>query len=196
MRTITCIIICTILLTYSSCRQALERGVTTDIEYFDLTASDTVTKPVLFAVTDEEFIEYGARVAYVDQLGDTIIPFGQYVYFGTDSLVYYANVMSTPGWRSVGINCDQKVLFDLVTFDNGPDPFSEGLTRVKRNGKMGYANKYGQIVIPCIYDYAKWFDGGVAEVTFDATEYLDGDEHTIVESKEWFTIDKRGQEVK
>jgi hypothetical protein len=38
-----------------------------------------------------------------------------------------------------------------------------------------------KFIILCIYDYAKWFDNGVAEVTFKATEYLDSDEHRRVD---------------
>lgn len=43
--------------------------------YFDLTASDTVGGPMLFAVTDEEFLQFGAKVAYVDNLGDSVYIF-------------------------------------------------------------------------------------------------------------------------
>jgi len=80
-------------------------------------------------------------------------------------------------------------------FDNGLEPFNEGLIRVLRNGKMGYANKYGRIVIPCIYDYAGWFEKGNANVTFNAVEYLDGDGHPKADSHEWFEIDKNGSKM-
>ncbi|WP_282126266.1 WG repeat-containing protein [Marinifilum flexuosum] len=60
---------------------------------------------------------------------------------------------------------------------------------------MGYANEYGQIVIPCIYAFAKPFVNGEAEVAFRAKEYLDVDEHKRVESDEWFTIDRKGNRV-
>ena len=186
------------MLTLHSCRQPIERELTHH-KYYDVTKFDTIGTPMLFAVTDEKYLQYGARVAYVDNQGDTIIPFGKYAYYGTDTLIYYANVINSNDsavGSQIGINRNQKVLFELVMFDNGPEPFNDGLTRVLRNGKMGYANKYGQVVIPCIYDYAKWFDGGQAEVTFHATEYLDGGEHERVESDEWFTIDKRGQKMK
>jgi len=33
-------------------------------------------------------------------------------------------------------------IFYAVMFDDGPDPFNEGLIRVLRNGEMGYANKF------------------------------------------------------
>ena len=75
----------------------------------------------------------------------------------------------------LAIDPNQNILFDIVMFDNGPESFHDGLLRVLRNGKMGYANRFGQIVIPCIYDYAKWFDNGQSEVTFKAKEYIDMD---------------------
>lgn len=187
------------LLTLLSCRQYIDREVTNS-QYFDVSKSDTVSKSTLIATTDEEFLQYGSRVAYVNIKGDTVIPFGKYAYFGTDSLEYYANVLEHPNdsiWgRPVAIDRNQNVLFDLVMFDNGPDYFNEGLTRVLQNGKMGYANKFGQVVIPCIYHYAKWFENGKAEVTFDAREYLDLEEHTRVESDEWFQIDRQGERIK
>ena len=35
----------------------------------------------------------------------------------------------------------------------GVEPFSEGLARVKQNGKWGYVNLKGEVVIPCVYDW-------------------------------------------
>ncbi|MDO1451955.1 WG repeat-containing protein [Rhodocytophaga aerolata] len=187
------------ILSLSSCRQEIDQAIT-NYQYFDLVETDTLEKSILVAVTDEEFLEYGSRVAYVNLKGDTIIPLGKYAYYGTDSLIHYANVIEYPNdstfGRQIAINRDQKVLFDLVMFDNGPEPFVEGLTRVSRNGKMGYANETGKVVIPCIYDYAKQFYQGKAEVTFEAVEYMDGDEHRRVESEEWFEIDRKGNKIK
>lgn len=185
-------------LTLSSCRKQIEQEVT-DYSYYDIPESDTLEKPILLAVTDEEFLQYGSKVAYLNLKGDTIIPFGKYAYYGTDTMIHYANVIEHPHdsafGRQIGINRDQKILFDLVMFDNGPEPFNEGYIRVIRNGKMGYANERGRVVIPCIYDYAKWFQNGKAEVTFDAVEYSDMDEHKRVESDEWFEIDKKGNKI-
>ena len=183
----------------SSCRTEIESEII-DYEYFNVINSDTTGGSVLYAVTDEEYLQYGARVAYVSSTGDTIIPLGKYAYYGTDTLIHYANVIELPNdstyGRQIAIDRNQRVLFDLVMFDNGPEPFSEGLIRVFRNGKMGYANKYGQVVIPCIYEYAKQFENSKAQVTFDAVEYIDMDEHRIVESDDWFQIDKAGKRIK
>lgn len=187
------------LLTLFSCRQYIEEPEKTNYEYYDVQESDTIPKPALFAITNEEYLQFGAKVAFVNDKGDTIIPFGKYAYYGMDTLTHYANVIEHPNdsiWgRQIAIDRNQNVLFDLVMFDNGPEPFNEGLTRALRNGKMGYANKFGQIVIPCIYDYAKWFDNGKAEVTFEAKEYFDMDEHRQVVSNEWFEINKKGQKI-
>ena len=45
--------------------------------------------------------------------------------------------------------------------------FSEGLARVKLNGKWGFINKIGEEVITCKYDGVLWFSGGLAEVQLD-----------------------------
>lgn len=186
------------VLAASSCRRVVEESVT-DYHYYDIQASDTLAAPTLYAITHEEFLQYGADVAYVDSLGDTLIPFGKYAYFGSDTFSYYADVIEHPDdgsyGRRIGIDHLQRILFDLVVFDNGPDYFVEGLTRVKRNGKMGFANKYGEVVIPCIYDYARWFKNGRAQVTFDAVKYYDLDERLRVDSDEWFTIDRAGNTI-
>lgn len=44
------------------------------------------------------------------------------------------------------------------------DAFSEGLAAVKSNGKCGYIDTLGQMVIPCIYDGARVFNEGLAAV--------------------------------
>ena len=170
-----------------------------DYKYYDTQDLDTISSDSLIAVTDEDYLQYGSRVAYVNIKGDTIIPFGHFAYFGTDTMIHFAAVLEHPNdtvfGRRIAIDRNQNILFDIVMFDNGPESFHDGLLRVLRNGKMGYANRFGQIVIPCIYDYAKWFDNGLAEVTFKAKEYIDMDEHRRVESDEWFKIDKKGNKI-
>lgn len=153
---------------------------------------------MLYAVSAEGDLENGSDVAYLKAAGDTVIPFGRYGYFGTDSFQYFAQVIlhgtdTTPG-RTVGIGPDGAVIFDLVLYDNAPDPMQDGLMRVSRDGKMGFANDRGEIVIPCIYDHAEGFENGKARVTFQATRHADG-EHTRVESTEWFFINMKGEPV-
>ncbi|MEN0003530.1 MAG: WG repeat-containing protein [Bacteroidota bacterium] len=182
-----------------SCRNYIEKE-TTNYEYFDRSTTDTIATEKLRAVTDEEYLQYGVKVAFVNESNDTIIPFGKYAYYGTDTLEFYANVIEHPNdstyGRQIAIDRNQNILFDVVMFDNGPEPFNEGLTRVLRNGKMGYANKYGQIAISCQYDGARWFKNGKAEVAYKVNEYIDLDGNTRVESSEWFVIDKKGRRLK
>ncbi len=47
-------------------------------------------------------------------------------------------------------------------------PFSEGLTRVKKDGKWGFIDTTGKVVIPCQYDDASWsFSEGLTCVEKD-----------------------------
>jgi hypothetical protein len=43
--------------------------------------------------------------------------------------------------------------------------FTDGLCRVYQNGKVGYVNESGILVIPCIYDDCKPFSNGIAPVS-------------------------------
>ena len=186
-----------VLLPLVSCTYQKEEEPT-NYEYHDINFSSHEIDPLL-AVTNEEALQYGADVAYISSSGDTLISFGEFAYFGTDSLKHFANVIIHPNdstfGRQVGIDRNGSILFDIVLFDNGPDYINEGLMRVKRNGKMGFANEKGEIVIPCEYDFAKWFVDGYAEVTYQATFYTDLDGHQRVESNNWFTIDRNGNQV-
>jgi len=188
-----------IVSTFSSCRQKLKKEVTS-FAYFNKPQLDSKTINPLIAVTDEEYLQFGSRVAYLNTKGDTVIPFGKYAFLGTDTLIYYANVIEFLKDSSYGkwiaIDRNQNTLYDIVSFDNGPDYFKEGLGRGIRKRKMGFANEYGQIVIPCKYDFAWWFEDGKAKVTFKARDIgVKYDEHSIVESDEWFYIDKNGKRV-
>ncbi len=189
----------TILLIFTCCTAHVDQEQT-DYQYYDIDHSDTSELNPLIAVTDEESLHYGSRVAYLNFQGDTIIGFGKFAYFGTDTLHFFANVIEVRNdgayGRMMGIDRNARILFDLVIFDNGPDYFNEGLTRVQRNQKMGYANKQGEVVIPCQYAFAKWFENGKAEVTMEAKQYRDTDEHLRVESDSWFLIDRKGNRIK
>ena len=44
------------------------------------------------------------------------------------------------------------------------DEYSEGLAWVRLNGKYGFIDKSGTLVIPCMYDYADSFHDGLAWV--------------------------------
>lgn len=168
-------------------------------KYYDVQNKDTLNNTVLIAVTNEDFLQFGSSIAFLDTKGDTIIPFGKYAYLGTDTLRYFANVIefqnATYGdW--IAINRDEKILYEVINYDNGPDYFSDGLVRVKRNNKMGFANDKGKVLIPCIYDYAWPFENGVSKVSFNAKILEEkGIDHYRIVSEEWFLIDKTNTEI-
>ncbi|WP_066803530.1 WG repeat-containing protein [Moraxella oblonga] len=58
-----------------------------------------------------------------------------------------------------------KFLYNVLSFDNGLDYWQEGLRRyVNENGKVGFVNKKGDIVIAANYDYVSAFQYGYALV--------------------------------
>jgi hypothetical protein len=74
-------------------------------------------------------------------------------------------VWSCGKYRNVFINKKGRViLWGVPDFDNGADGFSNGLIRIIRNDKYGYADRKGKIVIAPVYDGALPFENGVAKV--------------------------------
>jgi len=85
-------------------------------------------------------------------------------------------------------------LFNVFLYDNGPDYPSDGLFRIVKDSKIGYANLDGQIIIEPQFKCAQPFTDGKAEVTFEC-EMTMMDEHSVWESDQWFTIDKTGKKI-
>ena len=81
----------------------------------------------------------------------------------------------------------------VLTFDNGPDYFSEGLARIERAGRIGYINPELEVVIEPTYDFALPFSGGHAEVCNGCTFSVpDGDGHRSLVGGRWGCIDANG----
>jgi hypothetical protein len=81
-----------------------------------------------------------------------------------------------------------------VTFDNGPDYFSEGLARYVDDGKTGFIDKSGKIIIAAKFGFASPFGSGYSEVCNDLVMEADG-EHQFVRSNHWGLINKKGRIV-
>ena len=94
-------------------------------------------------------------------------------------------------------------------------PFVEGLARVKLNGKYGFIDKTGKVVIPLIYDAARDFHEGLALVILnDKVGFIDKTGKVVIPliyddtwdfskgfarvklNGKWFYIDKNGKEKK
>ncbi|MCE3297090.1 MAG: hypothetical protein K0R65_2804 [Crocinitomicaceae bacterium] len=145
----------------------------------------------LVMVYDESKHQYG----YKDSEGKMVIPFGKYEMCFTDTLRAYAVVVTGDGGM-IAIDRNEKKLYDVFVYDNGPDYPSEGLFRFMKGEKIGYADeKTGKIVIDATYACAWPFENGVARVSMDCKKEQDG-ENTIWLSDKWMTIDRDGKEVK
>ena len=78
-----------------------------------------------------------------------------------------------------------------LTYDNGADPFSDGLARTKVNGKIGFFNTNLEIILKAIYDFAFPFHNGEAEICTGCKEKKEG-EHSMLEGGKWQKIDRNG----
>jgi len=148
----------------------------------------------LIKVFKGKYDQVGVESGYMNLKGDTIIPFGKYYYCYTDTLRNFAIVMKNKG-PLVGIDRSENELFEVYWFDNGPDNIAEGLFRIKKNGKIGYSDTYGKIVIEPQFDCAFPFENGKAKVSNDCKTVPDG-EHSRWISENWKYIDKNGQTIK
>lgn len=78
-----------------------------------------------------------------------------------------------------------------LTYDNGADPFSDGLARTKVNGKIGFFNSNLDIILKPIYDFAFPFYKGKAEICTGCKEKKEG-EHSMLDGGKWQKIDRNG----
>ena len=147
----------------------------------------------LIKVFNGDFDEIGVESGYVNISGDTIIALGKYFYCYTDTLKDFAIVLKKDG-SCVAIDKNDRELFNVFWVDNGPDYIREGLFRIIKNGKIGYANTKGEIVIEPQYDCAFPFKKGKAKVSYSCRTIMSG-EHKKWESLHWFYIDKKGRKI-
>ncbi len=172
-----------LLLSCSGNRQSVESRKYHDIILSKIDTSNNIT------VSCEGEYELGASFSMVDKNGDTIIPLEKYHSVYTNTITYFG-VFNNSG-KLLGIDRNGNVLFEVFYYDNGPDYLREGLFRVMRNGKIGYANNQGEVVIPCQFDCAWPFEGGKAKVSMNCQKIKDY-EHSRWESDDWYFIDKSG----
>jgi len=133
--------------------------------------------------------EYG----YVNAAGDTVIAPGTYLFCYTDTLKNFAIVMKKDG-TLIAIDKTNAELFEVYKYDNGPDYISDGLFRILKNGKIGFANINGTIVIEPRFSCAYPFKNGKAKVSLDCKQ-ITGNEHSRWESDNWFYIDLKGHRI-
>jgi hypothetical protein len=144
----------------------------------------------LHRIIDTTKDEYG----YINYQGDTVIPMGKYLFCFTEKFDNFA-IVSTYHDGIIGIDRNEKILFNVYVFDNGPDYPSNGLFRIIKNGKIGYADERGNVVIEPQFDCAYPFRKGKAKVGKGCGKQTDG-EHSWWTGGNWFTINKKGRIIK
>ena len=90
------------------------------------------------------------------------------------------------------VDSQKTALYDVFIYDNGPDYPADGLIRVVKNGKIGYADaKTYVLVIEPQFDCAFPFENGKAKVSNQCKTVKDG-EYSVWESDAWQYVDKKG----
>ena len=100
-----------------------------------------------------------------------------------------AAVVDEHGWAY--IDRHGKVVVRPMVVDNGPDYFKEGLARFTADGKVGFFDQRGRVVIQPRYAFAAPFSGGRAAVCDGCQERSEG-EHRFVRGGRWGFIDRAG----
>lgn len=86
--------------------------------------------------------------------------------------------------------------YSIYQYDNGDDYICEGGRRiVDRNGKMGFADEKGNVVISPKFAFVFPFENGIAKATYKGYEISEG-EHFRWISPDWFYIDHNGNPPK
>lgn len=99
----------------------------------------------------------------------------------------------TPDGKWAILDGQKAVVYEVFIYDNGPDYEAEGLIRVMKNGKIGYADaKTYVLVIEPQFDCAYPFENGKAKVSNQCKTVKDG-EHSMWESDAWQYVDKQGK---
>jgi WG containing repeat len=97
------------------------------------------------------------------------------------------------GWTYVNRR-GKVVITGVPVMDNGADRFHDGLVRIVRSGKYGFANRRGKVVVAPIYDGAMNFENGRAAVCKGCeSKCVDFScEYHSLTGGEWFQIDAEG----
>ncbi len=101
------------------------------------------------------------------------------------------------GWMYVNRE-GRAVVTGVAAMDNWADLFHDGLVRVKRGDKWGFADRQGREVIPVTYDGALNFNNGMAKVCVGCRSKCQASdcEHREFTGGEWKCINTRGETVK
>ncbi|KXH84802.1 WG repeat-containing protein [Chryseobacterium kwangjuense] len=86
-------------------------------------------------------------------------------------------------------------LYRPFFYDNGADYFREGLRRFVKNGKIGFADRNGKLVIEAKHDFVSYFDYAYAVFCDGCAWKETGDGYKTMEGGVWGVMNTRGEVV-
>lgn len=130
---------------------------------------------------------------YINMKGDTVIPLKYwYVPMMTMDTFRRFAFVNLPT-ELVAIDKNENVLFEVYLFDTMPDKIQDGVFRIERGRKIGFADENGNIIIEPVFDEADQFKNGYCRVGFKCYQEIIEEEHNPVKCRMSAVINKKGQ---
>jgi len=149
--------------------------------------------PFLRKISSSLEAEPSDPFSLVNEHNEIVVKEGDYqTYYSNDIVQKYFIVYNQRTKKLEAYNLRNELLYEVFSYDNGPDYPSEGLFRIIKNGKMGFADILtGEIIIEPIYDFVEPFKNGRAQVGLACNFRKDG-EHLVSNCNQKFKINSKG----
>ena len=153
----------------------------------------------IYAQDDKLYIYYypnfedvDATLGYVDSSGKVVIPAGKYPYIFTAEFDKIAFVLLKDRKGVYAIDRNEKILFQVCSYEIGPDIVSNGLFRIIENGKIGFANMNGEIVIKPRFQFVYPFQENGFAIFCENGTWSMLDKYIPVIKGKWGVINRQG----
>ena len=153
----------------------------------------------IYAQDDKLYIYYypnfedvDATLGYVDSSGKVVIPAGKYPYIFTAEFDKIALVLLKDRKGVYAIDRNEKILFQVCSYEIGPDIVSNGLFRIIENGKIGFANMNGEIVIKPRFQFVYPFQENGFAIFCENGTWSMLDKYIPVIKGKWGVINRQG----
>jgi hypothetical protein len=143
-------------------------------------------------------------MGYKDRKGNIVIP-AKFRVTHPFNVYGFANISFQEFAHRYKINKKGEILYEMFSFDNGPDYVSQGMTRCVKDGKFGFADEVtGKVVISPRFDFAHPFHfsapitlvcQGCKVVSKCSCSIKPGEPQSDFSKAKWGLIDKKGREI-
>ncbi|MBB4804923.1 hypothetical protein HNP38_000195 [Chryseobacterium defluvii] len=153
------------------------------------------------------FITKDTLVGVKNQKGEIIVP-AQFIIYSVleDGDLVKGNTIFFDGWKKEegdvknvwGYVYDRRgnFLYRPYFYDNGADFFEEGVQRFVKNGKIGFADRDGKVVIEPQHDFVSPFTFGYAAFCDGCDWEKTEDEHKAIVGGTWGVMNWKGEIVR